>query len=214
MNKQNEQLEALTEIRSMMERSSRFISLNGLSGVFAGVFALIGAAVAFYHFHLQVADAKIYEYATLKNGAANIDFYVFCFTTGTLVLIASFAAGIFFTVRKAKQKGQAIWDATAKRLLINLFIPLAAGGSFCLAMLYNNVLGLIAPATLIFYGLALVNASRYTLNDIRYLGICEIVIGIIASFFMEYGLIFWSFGFGVMHIIYGTVMYYKYEKSN
>ncbi|HTA81973.1 MAG TPA: hypothetical protein VK783_03515 [Bacteroidia bacterium] len=212
MDKQNEQLEALTEIRSMMERSSRFISLSGLSGVSAGICALIGAAVAFYHFH--TGSQRYYEYATLKNGAANMDFYIFCFTTGSCVLLASLAAGIFFTVRKAKRKGQGIWDATAKRVLINLFIPLAAGGLFCLSLLYNNVLGLIAPATLIFYGLALINASKYTLNDIRYLGICEIVIGLIASCFMEYGIFFWAIGFGVMHIIYGTVMYFKYEKPN
>jgi hypothetical protein len=214
MNKQNEQLEALTEIRSMMERSSWFISLSGLSGVSAGICAIIGAAVAFCHFHTSGGSIKYYEYATLKNGAPNVDFYIFCFTTGSLVLIAALASGIFFTVRKAKQKGQGIWDATAQRLLINLFIPLAAGGLFCLSLLYNNVLGLIAPATLIFYGLALLNASKYTLNDIRYLGICEIVLGLIASCFMEYGILFWAIGFGVMHIIYGTVMYIKYEKPN
>jgi hypothetical protein len=214
MNKQNEQLEALTEIRSIMERSSRFISLSGLSGVSAGIFALIGAAVALYHFHIAGANTKYYEYATLQNGEANMSFYIFCFTTGSCVLIASLAAGIFFTVRKAKQKEQGIWNATAKRVLINLFIPLASGGLFCLALLYNHVLGLIAPATLIFYGLALINASKYTLHDIRYLGICEIVIGLIASCYMEYGIFFWAIGFGVMHIIYGTVMYFKYEKPN
>jgi hypothetical protein len=213
MNKQNEQLEALTEIRSMMERSSRFISLSGLSGVSAGICALIGAAVAYYHFHVGLNNAAIYDYAS-GTSEQRFDFFAFCFITGALVLIASLAAGIFFTVRNSRKKGFGIWDTTAKRVLINLFIPLAAGGLFCFALLYNRVLGLIGPATLIFYGLALLNASKYTLNDIRYLGICEIVLGLIASWFMEYSLLFWSIGFGVMHIIYGTVMYFKYEKSN
>jgi hypothetical protein len=214
MNKQNEQLEALTEIRSMMERSSRFISLSGLSGVSAGIFALIGAAVAYYHFHMGIDNSKVYEYATSSDSNTKLNFYIFCFTSGALILIASLAAGVFFTVRKAKRKGQAIWDNTAKRVLINLFIPLAAGGLFCIALLFNRVLGLIGPATLIFYGLALINASKYTLHDIRYLGICEIILGLIASWFMAYSLFFWAIGFGVMHIIYGTVMYFKYEKSN
>jgi len=214
MNKQNEQLEALTEIRSMMERSSRFISLSGLSGVSAGIFALIGAAVAYYHFHLGINNSALYDYVASSDENSRFDFYVFCFTLGGLVLIASLASGIFFTVRKAKRKGQGIWDSTAKRVLINLFIPLAAGGLFCLELLYYRLVGLVPPATLIFYGLALINASKYTLHDIRFLGICEVILGLISSLFLEYALLFWSLGFGVLHIIYGIVMYVKYEKSN
>lgn len=214
MEKQNEHLETLSEIRSMMERSSRFISLSGLSGVSAGIFALIGAAVAYCHFRLSFSNPRYYEQAVLPGGRTNMDFYIFCFVVCALVLALSLAAGVFFTVRKAKKKGQSVWDNTARRLLINLFIPLAAGGIFCLALLANNVLGLVAPATLIFYGLALVNASKYTLNDVRYLGICEVILGVIASFYMQYGLFFWAIGFGVLHIIYGIVMYNKYESSN
>jgi hypothetical protein len=214
MDKQNEHLETLTEIRSMMERSSRFISLSGLSGVSAGIFALIGAAVAFFHFDLSFNDEQYYKYAYDQAGDVNTNFYLFCFTLGSSVLLCALASGIFFTVRRAKKKGQGIWDSTAKRVLLNLFIPLAAGGLFCFGLLYHGVVGLIAPATLLFYGLALLNASKYTLDDIRYLGICEIVLGLIATGFMQYGLLFWSIGFGLLHIIYGVVMYYKYEKSN
>ena len=115
-------------------------------------------------------------------------------------------------MRKAKRKGLPVWDSTAKRLLLNLLIPLATGGLFCLVLLYHRQVGMIAPATLIFYGLALLNASKYTLNDIRYLGILEIIIGLIASVYIGYGLLFWAVGFGVLHIVYGIVMYSKYEK--
>jgi hypothetical protein len=44
------------------------------------------------------------------------------------------------------------------------------------------------------------------------LGICEIGLGLIASIYMGYGLLFWAVGFGVLHIIYGIVMYMKYER--
>jgi len=71
---------------------------------------------------------------------------------------------------------------------------------------------LIAPVMLVFYGLALINASKYTLNDIRYLGYAETVIGLIACFFVDYGLLAWTIGFGALHIIYGLMMFYKYEK--
>ncbi len=212
MKNQNEHLETLTEIRSLMERSSRFISLSGLSGVFAGVFALLGAFAAYIHWDMQLTSSNYYEYAMGADGKVNNDFFTFFFMDAILVLIASLAAGILLTRRKAKQKNQSIWDATAKRMLVNLFLPLASGGLFCLALLYHSLVGLVAPATLIFYGLALINASKYTLNDIRYLGILEIALGIIASFFIGYGLLFWAVGFGLLHIVYGIVMYNKYEK--
>jgi hypothetical protein len=205
MDKQTEHLENLSEIRSMMERSSRFISLSGLSGVFAGIFALAGATAAYLYLDLDFS-APAYQQITRK------DIYTFLFTDAILVLVASVSVASVMSMRKAKQKGQKIWDATAKRLFINMMIPLVTGGLFCLIILYHGLVGLVAPATLIFYGLALVNASKYTLNDIRYLGICQILLGLMASVYIGYGLLFWAVGFGILHIVYGIVMYRKYEQ--
>ncbi|HXB40532.1 MAG TPA: hypothetical protein VNZ49_08315 [Bacteroidia bacterium] len=210
MDKQNEHLETLTEIRSMMERSSRFISLSGLSGVFAGIFALAGAFVAYK----KLVSIDILNDVYRGRGSENpgFSFYTFFIVDALCVLIASLAVGCILTMRKAKRQGLPVWDNTAKRLFINLFIPLAAGGIFCLILLYHGLMGLVAPATLLFYGLALLNAGKYTLHDIRTLGICQIILGLLSSVFVGYGLFFWAFGFGVLHIIYGTLMYYKYEK--
>jgi hypothetical protein len=205
MTEEKEHLQALNDIRSMMERSSRFISLSGLSGVFAGLFALGGAYIgAKYIEHVDEI-----EWSYNRNGV--IAFYVF---DALLVLFASVAVGILLTIRNSKKRGIKIWDNTAKRMLINLMIPLVSGGLFCIALLYHGVIGLVAPATLIFYGLALINASKYTFNDIRYLGICEIILGVISSFFIGYGLLCWAIGFGVLHIVYGAVMYFKYERNS
>ena len=102
---------------------------------------------------------------------------------------------------------------TSKRLTINLMIPLITGGLFILAMLQNDEWRYVAPACLVFYGLALVNASKYTLTDIRYLGYAEIVLGLINTQFIGYGLYFWAAGFGLLHIIYGFSMWWKYDRS-
>jgi len=200
-------LKDISEIRSMMESSSRFISLSGLSGVFAGIYALVGAYVAY-----DVLFSK-YEFTGGRLlGDIGFDTALFILLDMGVVLVLALVTGIIFTTRKARKKGLKTWDKVTRTLVINLMIPLVAGGLFCVTLAYHGAIGLIAPATLIFYGLALINASKYTLHDIRYLGLSEILLGIIASFMVGYGLVFWSLGFGVLHILYGLVMYFKYEK--
>lgn len=199
----------LAQIRSMMERSSRFISLSGASGIGAGIVALTGAGVAYYLFHkngISYFDGKrnIYSQELINQ---------FIVLAG-LILLTALATGIYFTVRKSKKNNLTIWNKTTKNLLTALLIPLVTGGLFCLALLYHGLFYLLAPATLIFYGLALVNAAKYTYGDIKNLGYAEIALGIITSFFVGYGLVSWAIGFGLLHIIYGVVMYKKYEKVN
>jgi hypothetical protein len=126
-------------------------------------------------------------------------------------LILSIGAGIYFTTKETKRQNQKIWDHQTKRLLINLVIPLVTGGIVCLMLLLRGYVGIVAPLTLIFYGLALVNASKYTLNEIRSLGLAEIIIGLLSMQFVEYGLLFWSIGFGILHIVYGAAMQMKYK---
>jgi len=210
MDNQEQQLEQIKEIRSMMERSSRFISLSGLSGVFAGFFALAGAG-AFYVF---INKQLNYGYTDLAKEVPidiSLTFKRFCILDGAAVIALSLLFAMFFTTRLAQSKGQKIWDATAQRMLINLAIPLIAGGIYCLVLLKYGWFGLVAPTTLIFYGLALFNASKYTLSEIRWLGISEITLGLIGCNFIGYGITFWALGFGIFHIIYGLFMYVRYE---
>ena len=212
MKGQNQHLETLNEIRSIMERSTKFISLSGLSGVAAGVVALIGAGMVYLYLGTTPFSEEPYYYIVGQGMEKwGLNYLEFFMLDALLVLVAALSLGYFFTNRRAQQKGQKMWDATSFRLGINMFIPLAAGGLFCLALLYHGFIGLIAPSTLLFYGLALINASKYTLKDIRYLGFCEISLGLIAMVFIGYGLEFWAIGFGVLHIVYGLVMYNKYE---
>ncbi|MCU0444804.1 MAG: hypothetical protein MUE85_07780 [Microscillaceae bacterium] len=202
-------LETLSEIRALMERSSRFISLSGLSGVFAGFFALIGALVAYFYLEYDLSFQKsIYD----ANLSIRTEKLIFLLVDAGLVLILALSFGAYFTYRKARRLGLNMIDKTAYRLAENLLIPLVVGGIFCLVLIFRGQIGLVAPSTLIFYGLALLNGSKYTLDDVRGLGIMEIVLGLLALLFVGYGLIFWAIGFGVLHIWYGTKMYLKYEK--
>ena len=212
MRDQNEQLEHLAEMRALMERSSRFISLSGLSGVFAGLAGLIGAGVLYWFYGMQYYYPNHANSVYTEDGQIRDSFINFLFLDAAGILVVAIGLGAFFTIRKAKRQGQKIWDKTAQRLLINIMIPLVTGGIFGIMLIRQGQIQFIAAATLIFYGLALVNASKYTLNDIRYLGICEIVLGLLSAYFIGYGLVFWAIGFGLLHIVYGVAMFVKYEK--
>jgi hypothetical protein len=202
-----EQLKQLTEIRSLMERSSRFISLSGLSGVAAGTIALAGSAVAYWYGQIYYPQTQIDENSLLAHPL------LFMISLAALVLFLALSFGIYFTVRNSKKKQLKIWDRTTRRLIINLFIPLTAGGLFIFILLFRQMYGYTAGLTLLFYGLALLNAGHYTFSDIRVLGIFEIILGLLALWLIGYGLYFWAIGFGVLHIVYGLLVYKKYERN-
>lgn len=196
-------LKDIQDIKSMMAQSSQFISLSGFSGIIAGVYALIGAYIANYF----IENDRSY-YITLESFTFKI-----LVLDALIVLFLSIATAYLLTIRKAKKLGEKVWNPTSKRLVINFCIPLITGGIFTILLLKNGYYGLIAPITLIFYGLACVNASKYTLRDVRYLGITQIVLGLIATEFSGYGLYFWVVGFGICHILYGSIMHYKYDRN-
>jgi len=197
---QKEHLEALQDIRSMMQRSVRFLSLSGLSGVFAGIYALVAAGLAYHHIEEQASQ-----------GASANSMYLFQLAAACLVL--AIITAYIFSLRKARKSGLKLWDETAFTAAISLSIPLVVGGLFCIAMIRMNIYGFVAPAMLIFYGLALVNVSQHTYPMMRQLGIMEIVLGLASSFLLGYGLIFWAIGFGLLHVVYGAYMYFKFDRE-
>ncbi len=215
MDTQTDHIKQLSEIRNMMEKSSRFISLSGLSGVFAGIVALIGCFAVYLYLDMTPFSSSYHFYYSNRGDYSNwgIGYRTFFILDALIVLVLAILGGVYFTTKKANKKGQQIFDKLTYRLLAALAIPLATGGIFAIGLWNQGLLGLVAPITLIFYGLALINASKYTLQDIYYLGISEIVLGLLATFSLGHGLEFWGIGFGILHIIYGTVMYYKYEKA-
>jgi hypothetical protein len=198
MDKIEDQLKDLNEIRAMMEKSSKFLSLSGLSGVSSGIIALIGSFFVYQ-------KIKEVEAAGVTEG---LPFFYISLSIIVLVLVLGSAS--YLSIKKAKKKNLPVWTPATKYLLVSLFIPLAAGVFFSLILWYRGIPELIFSSTLIFYGLALINASKYVMNEIRYLGLIEIILGLIAG--TSHGFIIWAFGFGLMHIIYGIYTYLKYEK--
>jgi cytosine/uracil/thiamine/allantoin permease len=210
MKNDTESIEDIKAIRKLMEESSRFLSLSGLSGIFAGVTAIAGALVA-YFFILDKGSIRFDEYFRNLPEKEALSLGWQLLADAAIVLVLSILFSVYFSIKKAKSDGKNFWTPVSKRLLLSLLIPLVTGGVFIIALLFQNNFSLIIPCFLIFYGLALVNAGKFTLGEIFYLGILEIITGLLSAFIPGWGLIFWISGFGLLHIIYGLVMYRKYE---
>ena len=215
MNAQNQSLQDLQHIKKMMERSSRFISLSGLSGISAGICASVGAWFANNVIKRSggpTGEGRIYkrDYSidTLQEFMGSK-----LFNIAAITLIAALFFAFLFTYLRSKKNNVAIWGTTSRRLLTAVAIPMIAGGIYLLREIQVGNYGLIAPGCLIFYGLALVNGSKYTLDEVRYLGYGQIILGIINCWMMGYGIYFWATGFGLLHIVYGILMWYRYEKD-
>jgi len=192
-------IEDLKEIRSLMEKSTRFLSLSGWSGIMAGVYALIGAYFA-------------HDYASSEHFIANPnDQFRFLFI-GLNVMAAALITGFILTSQKAKKNNQTIFNKTALRMLAHIGFPMVVGFFVWLAFALQGGEQYMAAMFLIFYGLGLINGSKYTLNDIRVLGVANVILGIFALFFTQYGLYFWAAGFGLGHIVYGAYMWLRYER--
>ena len=196
-------LDDLAEIKRIMGQSTQFMSLSGLSGVLAGIYALIGAFIAHSLIENHHSKFIILESWTFQ----------MIVVTALSVLVLSVVTAFIFTYFKTKKSSDKLWNPVSKRLLVNFLIPLLTGGIFVILLINHGVYGLIGPVTLIFYGLALVNASKYTVRDIRYLGITEITVGLFATAYPGNSLYFWAFGFGVLHIVYGAIMHFKYDRK-
>lgn len=200
-------IKEIGHIRSLMERSSKFMSISGLSGILIGSYALIGAFFGYITVYGFRSDFGYRDHYIADYGIVSKLIFI-----AVLVLICSVVTGFLMAKHKAKRSKQTIWNATSKALLATMSVPLLTGGVLSLILIYKGEYGMIASSLLIFYGLALSAASTFTFKEARWLGIMDVVLGLLALCFPGYGLWFWAMGFGVLHIIYGVIVHQRYEK--
>lgn len=205
MKEEKDYLRDIAEIRSMMERSSKFLSLSGWAGAMAGIYALVGAYIAyeFLKFSPSAPEGTSAALSTDLNA-------LLLLAVGILVL--AIGSAVYLSGRNARKRGEKLWNPTVKRVLIQMAVPLVTGGLVLLVLLTKGLLAFLAPFSLIFYGLALYNASKFTYAEVRSLGLIQVGLGLMGLYLVQYGLILWALGFGVVHIIYGVYMHFRYER--
>jgi hypothetical protein len=208
MKKEKDYAGDIAAIRSMMERTSKFLSLSGWAGIMAGIYALAGAFLANKYFAFN-PDEIGYTRGASANGDIPLHNLV---ALAAAILVLAIGTAVFLSYRKAHKRSERIWNATSRRLLINMAVPLVAGGLLVLVLISKGLIGMIAPVTLIFYGMALYSAGNFTYAEVRMLGLIQIGLGLIGTYFIDYGLLCWAVGFGLLHIIYGIYIHYRYER--
>lgn len=208
MKDEQDYIRDIAAMRAMMERSSKFLSLSGLAGVMAGIYALAGAFIAyrFLDFNPQAITSPATSNPGTSAGLLNL------VLLGWIVLVLALGTAVYLSYRKSHQRGLTFWDPTARRLLATMAVPLVTGGILILLLIQQGWTGWIAPFSLVFYGLALFNAGKFTYEEVKSLGLIQIVLGLIGAYFVPYGLLCWAVGFGLVHIIYGIYMHYRYER--
>ncbi len=207
MKKERDYIGDIAEIRSMMERTSKFLSLSGWAGVMAGIYALTAAYLTYAV--LDFNPSEITPSAGTLTSWPTIPLQLLTLAFGTLLL--AIGTAIFLSQRKSSRRGEKLWNATSRRMVTNMAVPLVTGGLLILLLLLNGLTGLAAPFSLIFYGLALFNAGNFTYSAVKLLGLMEIMLGLIGIHFIGYGLLCWAIGFGLLHIVYGIYIHYRYE---
>lgn len=210
MKKHPSPLDDIKHIRQMMEESSKFLSLSGLSGIAVGSIALLGAAIVHYWI-LDQGTIKYDEYLKVLPGTYSKGIRVSMLLTAVFVLLSAVIAAWFISYKKSRKLNVRFWTTSAKKMVYSLLTVLVTGGLFCLILIFHGYLKIITSVMLLFYGLALLNSAKYSKHDIKSLAYTQIILGLIAALFLNYGLLIWTIGFGLVHILYGILMYFKYE---
>ena len=197
MNK-DKALESVNEIKELMEKSSKFISVSGLAAILAGIYALAGAYIA-----TQVITPETHLIVTLE----------FMAIIALSVLAAAAVTAGILSYCKSQKTGQSFFSRLTYRALWNFSLPMLTGGALCISLLLHGYYDILSSVMLLFYGLTLVNVSKFTYANIAWLGYAFICLGVIDSFWEGHALLFWTIGFGGFHILYGILFYLHYERK-
>jgi hypothetical protein len=210
MNQSDQHVEDIKVIRKIMEESSRFLSLSGLSGIMAGLIAIAGAIAAKVIIEKYSPSAEWYS-APFTTDPEGRKMLVLLLADMAVVLILALAGAVVFSSRKARKSGLTVWTPVTRRMLTSLILPLLTGGLFIILTITSVPVYVTVASTMIFYGLAVVSAGKFTFGEIHWLGVLEIAAGLICLLFPAGALLIWAGGFGAIHIVYGLFMHLRYK---
>lgn len=197
--KEQEAKQTLHDIREMMSKSSRFMSLSGFSGIVIGIIAILASSFFCYFYQIDpVHSGRILASMTDKE-------LIQIYAMALVLLISSMSIAFFMAKQRSKIMKSIFWSAASKHLFAHLIVPLAAGFAVC-SILFFRQNDLVLPLSLLIYGLALFSSSQFTVPSIRNFGLVEMMLSVVCLLFPDYSVVVWTLGFGLLHVIYGAFM--------
>ena len=196
----------LSEIKSMMERSKRFLSLSGIAGIPVGLTALAGIAAINFTIHQSWNVWLLPE-------TLNLSTIQLIWLGVITALMFGIAAIITWILSHKKVPTQKLASPPSKKFLEALAIPIAFGTVACLLFAKNELYAYIPGLSLLMYGLGMIQAAQHSFQELKRLGLALAVLGLVAFLAPTYSLILWAMGFGGLHILYGIWMHQKYDRK-
>lgn len=175
-------------IRSTMEGSSRFTDVSGIGMLLIGVSAVLATLVA---------AARPSELAAVLVWEAEA--------------VVAITIGLLASLHKARDRWQRLLAAPARKFVLGLAPPLAAGGVLTIALQREGLLDLLPGMWLVVYGAAIAAAGAFSVRILPVLGFSFMAVGSVA-FLAPAAWTGWllGLGFGGLHIVFGAIIARRY----
>jgi hypothetical protein len=171
-------------IRETMERASSFTAVPGWGGVAMGVSALAAAAIS------RLAGSPE-EWLGIWLAEAFL----------------AAAIGAWAMAAKARRLAIPLFAGPARRFLLTLSPPLAAGGLATLALSRAGAASILPGIWLLLYGTAIVTGGAFAVRIVPLMGVGFMLLGAVALFCPpSWGTAFLAAGFGGLHIVFGLLI--------
>ena len=180
--------ENLRVIRALMERSTKFSTFSGLSGVCAGMASIIGCIIT----RLYIPDP----------GAFPVQFLALWST----VIVIAVGADYLLMKRRAAQVGKRVLSRLGKQMVIASVPGLGTGAIVTFYLLQHHLLGSVYPFWMLAYGLAVSATGLFSQREVSLLGVAFLIAGAACLFATGIGLPMMAVTFGGFHIVYGLAM--------
>lgn len=192
--------ENLRVIRELMERSTRYSTFSGLSGICAGLFSILGCLVQrFWVLSLPASERLV---------AFTINW--------TLVIALTIGADFFLTKRKAPLVGKTILSRLGRQMVVASAPGLLTGALLTLFLLQQGHMDQVYPVWMLSYGSAVCAVGLFSQKEVGRLGrafltagALTLALGLLTAlqpYIASLGLFITALTFGGFHIAYGLIV--------
>lgn len=177
-------MEDLRFIRQTMERGAAFTAVPGWGGVGMGLSAIAAAVVA--------------------SGQPTSEGWLLVWTLEALIAVAIGGVAI---QRKARRAELPVFSGAGRKFVLSFLPPALAGVVLTLALWQADASSLLPGVWLLLYGAAVVTAGTFSVKIVPVMGICFMVLGMLALLGLPLGGDLWmAVGFGGLHVLFGTTI--------